>query len=151
MAKQNNKGVIKRIIGAVIDVKFEGELPKILNGLKCKHNGKDLIMEVAQHIGENTVRCIAMDSTDGLTRGVEIEDTGSSIKVPVGREVLGRIMNVVGEPIDERGPIKAKEYYPIHNEAPSLEDQSTASEVLITGIKVIDLLAPYAKGGKIGL
>jgi len=108
-------------------------------------------MEVAQHIGENTVRCIAMDSTDGLTRGVEIEDTGTTIQVPVGREVLGRIMNVVGEPIDERGPIKAKGHYPIHNEAPKLEDQSTASEILVTGIKVIDLLAPYAKGGKIGL
>ena len=151
MAKKSSKGVIKQIIGAVIDVKFESDLPGILNGLKCKHEGKDLIMEVAQHVGENTVRCIAMDSTDGLTRGTEVEDTGSPITVPVGREVLGRIMNVVGEPIDERGPIKSKKAYPIHNEAPSLEDQSTASEILVTGIKVIDLLAPYAKGGKIGL
>ncbi len=150
MAK--NIGFVKQIIGAVVDVEFpNGELPAILNAIICKHEGKDLVMEVAQHVGENTVRAVAMDTTDGLTRGTEVTDAGKPIAVPVGREVLGRIMNVIGEPIDERGAIKTKKTSPIHREAPSLEDQSTASEILVTGIKVIDLLAPYAKGGKIGL
>jgi F-type H+-transporting ATPase subunit beta len=145
-------GFVKQIIGAVVDVEFpNGDLPSILNAIACKHEGKDLIMEVAQHVGENTVRAISMDTTEGLTRGTEVRDTGKPIAVPVGREVLGRIMNVIGEPIDERGAIKSKKTSPIHREAPSLEEQSTASEVLVTGIKVIDLLAPYAKGGKIGL
>jgi len=147
-----NSGFIKQVIGAVVDVEFpNGELPSILNAISCKHEGKDLIMEVSQHVGENTVRAIAMDTTDGLTRGTEVHDLGSPIQVPVGREVLGRIMNVIGQPIDERGPIQTKKTSAIHREAPSLEEQSTASEVLVTGIKVIDLLAPYAKGGKIGL
>lgn len=150
MAKKNI-GKIKQVISAVVDVEFTGDLPAILNALKCKHDGKTLVLEVAQHIGENTVRTIAMDATDGLQRGVEVEDTGAPINVPVGKEVLGRIMNVIGEPIDERGSIKVDKYYPIHKEAPKLIDQSTASEILVTGIKVIDLLAPYAKGGKIGL
>jgi F-type H+/Na+-transporting ATPase subunit beta len=150
MAKKNI-GKIKQVISAVVDVEFTGDLPAILNALKCKHDGKTLVLEVAQHIGENTVRTIAMDATDGLQRGVEVEDTGAPINVPVGKEVLGRIMNVIGEPIDERGAIKVDKYYPIHKEAPKLIDQSTASEILVTGIKVIDLLAPYAKGGKIGL
>ncbi len=150
MAK--NTGFVKQIIGAVVDVEFpNGELPAILNAIICKHEGKDLVMEVAQHVGENTVRAVAMDTTDGLTRGTEVTDAGKPIAVPVGREVLGRIMNVIGEPIDERGAIKTKKTSPIHREAPSLEEQSTASEILVTGIKVIDLLAPYAKGGKIGL
>lgn len=144
-------GHIKQVIGAVVDVEFPGELPAILSAIRCKHEGKYLVMEVAQHLGENTVRAIAMDTTEGLKRGTEVEDTGKSIAVPVGREVLGRIMNVIGEPIDERGPIKTKKTLPIHREAPSLVDQSTSSEILVTGIKVIDLLAPYAKGGKIGL
>ncbi len=150
MAK--NTGFVKQIIGAVVDVEFpNGELPAILNAIVCKHEGKDLVMEVAQHVGENTVRAVAMDTTDGLTRGTEVTDAGKPIAVPVGREVLGRIMNVIGEPIDERGALKTKKTSPIHREAPSLEEQSTASEILVTGIKVIDLLAPYAKGGKIGL
>ncbi|MFI4983704.1 MAG: F0F1 ATP synthase subunit beta [Rickettsiales bacterium] len=144
-------GHIKQVIGAVVDVEFPGELPAILTAIKCKHEGKDLIMEVAQHLGENTVRAIAMDTTEGLQRGTEVHNTGKPIAVPVGREVLGRIMNVIGEPIDERGAIKTKKTLPIHREAPSLSEQSTRSEILVTGIKVIDLLAPYAKGGKIGL
>jgi F-type H+-transporting ATPase subunit beta len=147
-----NKGIIKQVIGAVVDVKFEdGKLPEILNALRCELDGKPLILEVAQHIGEGMVRTIAMDSTDGLARGQEALDTGKPISVPVGREVLGRIMNVVGEPIDGRGDISAKQQAPIHAKAPSLAEQSTASDILVTGIKVIDLLAPYAKGGKIGL
>jgi F-type H+-transporting ATPase subunit beta len=145
-------GVVTQVIGAVVDVKFEdGTLPGILNAITCEVEGRKLVMEVAQHLGENTIRAIAMDSTDGLMRGVKVADTGKPIAVPVGREVLGRIMNVIGEPVDERGPIKASKYSPIHVEAPKLADQSTADEILPTGIKVIDLLAPYAKGGKIGL
>lgn len=150
MAKKNI-GKIKQVISAVVDVEFKDELPAILNALTCKHEGKTLVFEVAQHIGENTVRAIAMDASEGLQRGLEVEDTGAPISVPVGREVLGRIMNVIGEPIDERGPVKSKTFYPIHRDAPKLVDQSTSSEILVTGIKVIDLLAPYAKGGKIGL
>jgi F-type H+-transporting ATPase subunit beta len=145
-------GKVTQIIGPVVDVRFpEGQLPAILNALETQVDGRRLVFEVAQHLGENAVRAIAMDSTDGLTRGQSIADTGAAISVPVGPEVLGRIMNVIGEPIDERGPVTAKQLAPIHAEAPAFVDQSTDDEVLETGIKVIDLLAPYAKGGKIGL
>jgi F-type H+-transporting ATPase subunit beta len=147
-----NKGIITQVIGAVIDVKFpSGNLPAILNALHTKNDGKTLVLEVAQHLGEGEVRTIAMDSTDGLTRGQEVVDTGAPISVPVGRETLGRILNVVGEPIDERGPIGNKQFAPIHASAPPFTEQSTKTEILVTGIKVVDLLAPYAKGGKIGL
>ncbi len=146
-----NKGHIAQVIGAVVDVKFEGDLPPILSALELDNNGNRLVLEVAQHLGENTVRTIAMDSTDGLVRGMDVKDTGSQIEMPVGPKTLGRIMNVIGEPIDERGPIGHTETAPIHAEAPVFEDQSTESEILVTGIKVVDLLAPYAKGGKIGL
>ncbi len=146
-----NKGKIKQILGAVVDVSFEKKLPEILNALSINHNNKDLILEVAQHLGENTVRTIAMDSTDGLVRGQEVLDTEMPISIPVGPETLGRIMNVIGEPVDDRGPVKTKSKSPIHKEAPKFVDQSTESEILITGIKVVDLLAPYSKGGKVGL
>ena len=152
MSTSNKSGRVTQVIGAVVDVQFEaGHLPSILNALECKNEGKRLVLEVAQHLGESTVRTIAMDSTDGLTRGVEVIDTGKAIAVPVGPETLGRIINVVGEPIDERGPIGHKKTAPIHAPAPDFIDQSTEAEVLVTGIKVVDLLAPYAKGGKIGL
>jgi F-type H+/Na+-transporting ATPase subunit beta len=144
-------GRVSQIIGAVVDVQFEGQLPAILSALETDNNGNRLVLEVAQHLGENTVRTIAMDATDGLTRGNPVRDTGSQITVPVGPMTLGRIMNVIGEPIDERGPIGSTMFAPIHAEAPPFTDQSTESEILVTGIKVIDLLAPYAKGGKIGL
>lgn len=144
-------GKITQVMSAVVDVKFEHSVPPILNALKCKFNGRELILEVAQHIGDLTVRAIAMDSTDGLSRGVEVEDTGSQISVPVGRGVLGRILNVIGEPIDGLGEVKTSERSPIYADAPDFVDQSTKSEILVTGIKVIDLLAPYAKGGKVGL
>ena len=148
----NNVGRITQILGAVIDVQFEGDLPFIQNALTTKRsNGETLVVEVAQELGERTVRCIAMDTTDGLVRGNEVLDTGAPISVPVGPETLGRILNVLGEPIDERGPVNAKMTYPIHRAAPSFEDQATSAEVLVTGIKVVDLLAPYLKGGKIGL
>jgi len=151
MAK-DNIGQITQITGAVIDVRFtSGNLPNILNALELQHDGKRLVLEVAQHLGENMVRTIAMDSTDGLQRGQDVTDTGEPIMVPVGPETLGRIMNVIGEPIDERGPVTTKATAPIHNEAPAFSEQSTESEVLQTGIKVVDLIAPYAKGGKIGL
>jgi F-type H+-transporting ATPase subunit beta len=146
-----NKGKIQQVIGAVVDVEFKDDLPQILNALTCKVGDRQVVFEVAQHIGEKVVRTIAMDSTDGLQRGLEVIDTGDQILVPVGREVLGRIMNVIGESVDEKGPIKSNKKYPIHREPPNLVDQSTSSEVLVTGIKVIDLLAPYAKGGKVGL
>ncbi len=146
-----NSGKVKQILGAVVDVSFEDKLPQILDALVVKHENKDLVLEVAQHLGENTVRTIAMDSTDGLIRGQDVVDTGSPISVPVGPETLGRILNVVGEPVDERGPLKTKLRAPIHKSAPEFIDQSTDTEVLVTGIKVVDLLAPYAKGGKIGL
>jgi len=147
-----NKGIITQVIGAVVDVKFPaGKLPGILNALETTNDGKRLVLEVAQHLGENEVRTIAMDSTDGLVRGQEVSDTGAAITVPVGRETLGRIMNVIGEPIDERGPIGNKLSAPIHAKAPEFTEQSTKTEILVTGIKVIDLLAPYVKGGKIGL
>jgi F-type H+-transporting ATPase subunit beta len=151
MATTNNIGKISQVIGAVVDVTFDGEIPAILNALVTENNGQRLVLEVAQHLGENTVRTIAMDGTDGLVRGQNVTDTGAQIRMPVGPETLGRIMNVVGEPIDERGPIGAKQTAPIHAQAPAFVDQSTESEILVTGIKVIDLLAPYAKGGKIGL
>ncbi|MBM5781861.1 MAG: F0F1 ATP synthase subunit beta [Pelagibacterales bacterium] len=148
----SNKGKITQVISAVVDVEFEnGQMPAIYNALECVNNGKKLILEVALHVGERTVRTIAMDSTDGLTRGLEVVDTGKPISVPVGEATLGRIMNVIGEPIDEKGVIESKELFPIHAAAPELVDQATETEILVTGIKVIDLLAPYAKGGKIGL
>ena len=146
-----NIGKIKQVLGAVVDVAFEEKLPQILDALVIKHENKDLVLEVAQHLGENTVRTIAMDSTDGLIRGQKVQDTGNPISVPVGPETLGRILNVIGEPIDERGELKTKLKSPIHRSAPEFVDQSTETEVLVTGIKVVDLLAPYAKGGKIGL
>ncbi|HZS83480.1 MAG TPA: F0F1 ATP synthase subunit beta [Stellaceae bacterium] len=147
----NKIGTIAQVIGAVVDVKFEGELPPILNALHTQNQGKTLVLEVAQHLGESIVRTIAMDTTDGLVRGGEVVDTGGPIKVPVGPETLGRIINVIGEPVDERGPVKTKTTSPIHKPAPEFVDQSTEAEILVTGIKVVDLLAPYAKGGKIGL
>ena len=147
----NKFGTITQVIGAVVDVKFEENLPEILTALECDNSGIRLVLEVAQHLGENTVRTIAMDTTEGLKRGDKVTNTGSSIRVPVGPETLGRIMNVIGEPIDERGPIKTKENWPIHRAAPSFVEQSTETEVLVTGIKVVDLLAPYSRGGKIGL
>ncbi len=146
-----NTGRITQVIGAVVDVQFEDQLPAILSALETKNNGERLVLEVAQHLGENTVRTIAMDSTEGLVRGAEVTDTGAPISVPVGPETLGRILNVIGEPIDERGEIGHKQVAPIHAEAPAFAEQSTEQEILVTGIKVVDLLAPYAKGGKIGL
>ena len=145
------KGKITQIIGAVVDVKFEGELPEILTALECDNGGIRLVLEVAQHLGESSVRTIAMDATEGLKRGDKVRDTGAPIKVPVGPETLGRIINVIGEPIDEKGEVKTKEHWPIHRSAPEFTDQSTETEILVTGIKVVDLLAPYAKGGKVGL
>jgi F-type H+-transporting ATPase subunit beta len=147
----NAKGKVTQIIGAVVDVQFDDHLPAILNALTTDNNGKQLVLEVAQHLGENTVRTIAMDATEGLVRGQAVADTGAPISIPVGNATLGRILNVVGEPVDEQGPVVAAETRAIHQPAPEFSDQSTESEVLVTGIKVIDLLAPYAKGGKIGL
>ncbi len=144
-------GQVTQVMGAVVDVQFEGNLPAILNALTTENSGKELVLEVAQHLGENTVRCIAMDTTDGLVRGQEVKDTGDTISVPVGPATLGRIMNVIGEPVDERGPVEADENWAIHRAAPEFVDQSTETEILVTGIKVVDLIAPYAKGGKIGL
>src|SRR6188474_2285089 len=144
-------GTIAQVIGAVVDVAFESDLPAILTALETDNNGQRLVLEVAQHLGENTVRTIAMDATDGLTRGQVVTNTGQQISVPVGPKTLGRIVNVIGEPIDERGPVGAEQTAPIHAEAPAFVDQSTEAAILVTGIKVIDLLAPYAKGGKIGL
>ncbi|EKF18762.1 F0F1 ATP synthase subunit beta [Nitratireductor pacificus] len=145
------RGAIRQVIGAVVDVQFEDTLPAILNALETENQGNRLVLEVAQHLGENTVRCIAMDSTEGLVRGMEVRDTGSPIAVPVGDATLGRIMNVVGEAIDEAGPVKGDGTRAIHQPAPEYVEQSTEAEILVTGIKVVDLLAPYAKGGKIGL
>ena len=144
-------GRITQVIGAVVDVEFEGSLPAILNALETDNGGNRLILEVAQHLGENTVRTIAMDSTEGLVRGGKVTDTGDAIRMPVGEETLGRIMNVIGEPVDEAGALKTTQTRAIHQEAPPFIEQSTETEVLMTGIKVVDLLAPYAKGGKIGL
>ncbi|HEX5796499.1 MAG TPA: F0F1 ATP synthase subunit beta, partial [Geminicoccaceae bacterium] len=144
-------GRVTQVLGAVVDVQFDGNLPAILNALHTDNHGNKLVLEVAQHLGESIVRTIAMDGTDGLTRGQEVVDTGEPIAVPVGRETLGRILNVIGEPVDERGPVEAKLRVPIHAPAPELVDQSTETEILTTGIKVVDLLTPYPKGGKIGL
>jgi len=150
MAK-NNVGKITQVLGAVVDVQFDGDLPQILNALHVEHQGKRLVLEVAQHLGESTVRTVAMDTTDGMVRGQKAVDTGAPIQVPVGPETLGRIMNVVGEPVDERGEVVTKKTLPIHRAAPEFIEQSTESQILVTGIKVVDLLAPYARGGKIGL
>jgi len=152
MAKEKvSKGKVTQVIGAVVDVQFDGDLPEILNALETENNGNRLIFEVAQHLGENTVRTVAMDASEGLIRGQAVKDTGSPIMVPVGDATLGRIINVVGEPVDEQGPVKSKETRSIHQPAPDFADQATESEILVTGIKVVDLLAPYTKGGKIGL
>jgi F-type H+-transporting ATPase subunit beta len=148
---KNLVGKITQVLGPVVDVKFEGDLPSIMNALECDNHGNRLVLEVAQHLGETEVRTIAMDATEGLTRGQDVTDTGAPISVPVGPECLGRIMNVIGEPIDERGPIKTKQKAPIHAKAPEYVDQNTETEMLVTGIKVIDLLEPYPRGGKIGL
>ena len=148
---KNLVGKITQVLGPVVDVKFEGDLPSIMNALECDNHGNRLVLEVAQHLGETEVRTIAMDATEGLTRGQDVTDTGAPISVPVGPECLGRIMNVIGEPIDERGPIKTKQTAPIHAKAPEYVDQNTETEMLVTGIKVIDLLEPYPRGGKIGL
>ena len=145
------KGKITQVIGAVVDVQFDGQLPAILNALETENNGKRLVLEVAQHLGENTVRTIAMDATEGLVRGLPVSDTGGPIMVPVGDVTLGRIINVVGEPVDEGAPIEVAQKRSIHQPAPDFASQATSSEILVTGIKVIDLLAPYSKGGKIGL
>ena len=149
MAKAHGK--ITQVIGAVVDVQFDGDLPAILNALETTNNGQRLVLEVAQHLGENTVRAVAMDATEGLVRGTPVSDMGEPISVPVGTATLGRIMNVIGEPVDEKGPITSKERRSIHQPAPEFSEQSTESEILVTGIKVVDLLAPYTKGGKIGL
>ncbi len=152
MADQTNVvGSITQVLGAVVDVRFEGELPAILNALRCERENGVLVLEVAQHLGESTVRTIAMDTTDGLVRGDQVTDTGGPITVPVGPETLGRMINVIGDPIDGRGPVETKLRLPIHRPAPEFVDQSTETEILITGIKVVDLLAPYARGGKVGL
>jgi len=147
----NNIGKVSQVLGAVVDVRFEGNLPAIMSALDCDNGGNRLVLEVAQHLGESTVRTIAMDTTEGLVRGQQVTDTGAPIEMPVGPETLGRILNVIGEPIDERGPLKTAKRLPIHREAPNFVDQSTETDVLVTGIKVVDLLAPYSRGGKIGL
>jgi F-type H+-transporting ATPase subunit beta len=147
----NAIGTVTQVIGAVVDVHFDGELPAILTALNVDNGGRTLVLEVAQQLGENTVRTIAMDTTDGLVRGAQVTDTGEPITMPVGPETLGRILNVIGEPVDERGPVVTKMRSPIHKPAPEFVDQSTEAEILVTGIKVVDLLAPYARGGKVGL
>ncbi len=151
MNQSNKIGQITQVTGAVVDVQFDGHLPEILNALETHNNGVRMVLEVAQHLGESTVRTIAMDATDGLVRGGKVTDTGSAISVPVGNGTLGRIMNVIGEPVDEAGPLKFTEKRAIHQEAPAFTEQSTEAQILVTGIKVIDLLAPYARGGKVGL
>src|SRR5271163_5111632 len=142
----NSIGTITQVIGAVVDVRFDGELPEILTALHIDQGDRTLVLEVAQQLGENIVRTIAMDTTDGLVRGTQVVDTGEPIMMPVGPETLGRILNVIGEPVDERGPIVTKQRSPIHKSAPEFVDQSTEAEILTTGIKVVDLLTPYAKG-----
>ena len=148
---QKNLGRVSQVIGAVVDVEFDETLPSILDALQIDNAGQKLILEVAQHLGENEVRTIAMDSTDGLVRGMEVLQTGAPITVPVGPETLGRILNVIGDPVDDGKPVKSKMSLPIHRDAPEYVEQSTSADILVTGIKVVDLLAPYAKGGKIGL
>src|SRR5690606_9900969 len=150
MAK-NLVGKVTQVMGPVVDVQFGGDLPAIMSALETKNHGQRLVLEVAQHLGENTVRTIAMDSTEGLVRGQEVTDTGAPISVPVGEETLGRIINVIGEPVDEAGPVNTNAVRAIHQPAPAFADQATEAQILVTGIKVVDLLAPYAKGGKIGL
>jgi len=147
----NKAGKVTQVMGAVVDVKFDGHLPAIMNALETMNHGQRLILEVAQHLGESTVRTVAMDATEGLVRGQDVSDTGAAISVPVGEGTLGRIMNVIGEPVDEAGPIQFTQRRAIHQDAPTFVEQSTEAQVLVTGIKVIDLLAPYARGGKIGL
>src|SRR6202000_98263 len=147
----NQIGRVTQVMGAVVDVQFEGHLPAILNSLETKNGNNRLVLEVAQHLGESTVRTIAMDATEGLVRGQKVTDTGAPISVPVGEGTLGRIINVIGEPVDEAGPVKSPTRRAIPQEAPSFAEQSTEAQILVTGIKVIDLLAPYARGGKIGL
>ncbi|MFQ5619871.1 MAG: F0F1 ATP synthase subunit beta, partial [Rhodospirillales bacterium] len=149
--KKNIIGTVTQVMGAVVDVHFEGDLPNILNALEVDHQGKRLVLEVAQHLGESTVRTVAMDTTDGMVRGQQVTDSGGPITVPVGPETLGRIINVIGDAVDERGPVETKQRAPIHRPAPEFVDQSTDTEILITGIKVIDLIEPYPKGGKVGL
>jgi F-type H+-transporting ATPase subunit beta len=151
MTTSKNIGTITQVMGAVVDVRFDKELPAIMSALHATNQDKRLVLEVAQHLGESVVRTVAMDSTEGLMRGQEVIDTGNPIMVPVGPETLGRIINVVGEPVDERGPVITKQHFPIHRSAPEFVDQSTETEILVTGIKVVDLLAPYSKGGKVGL
>ncbi|MFN9001130.1 MAG: F0F1 ATP synthase subunit beta [Holosporales bacterium] len=151
MAEAINRGYITQVIGAVVDVRFPEKMPAILNALEVENQGQRLVLEVAKHLGENEVRTIALDATDGLVRGQSVTDTGKPITVPVGQETLGRILNVIGAPVDERGPVNAKKFYPIHRPAPTFIEQATDTEVLVTGIKVVDLLAPYSKGGKVGL
>ena len=147
-----NIGTVTQVMGPVLDIKFEdGQLPDLMNAIEIDNNGVRLVVEVAQHIGDDKVRCIAMSSTDGLMRGTPAKDTGAAIKMPVGEECLGRVLNLLGEPVDNKEPIQASDYWPIHREAPSYEDQQTSSEILETGIKVVDLICPYLKGGKIGL
>src|SRR5579871_5785061 len=148
---KNNVGVVTQVMGAVVDVRFDAELPAILSALRTQNQGKALVLEVAQHLGENEVRTVAMDSTDGMTRGQEVEDTGNPITIPVGPETLGRIINVIGEPVDEGAALKSPHQMPIHRDPPTFADQATEAEILETGIKVIDLICPYARGGKIGL
>ncbi|MDR2067982.1 MAG: F0F1 ATP synthase subunit beta [Holosporaceae bacterium] len=148
---KTNKGHISQVLGVVVDVAFDENVPKILNALEVVNNGKRIVLEVAQQLGENVVRTIALDNTEGLKRGQEVLDTGKMITVPVGKQMLGRIINVIGEPMDDRGPIKSDLFFPIHREAPAFVEQATETEILVTGIKVVDLLTPYAKGGKIGL
>ncbi|HWO86921.1 MAG TPA: F0F1 ATP synthase subunit beta, partial [Stellaceae bacterium] len=148
---RNSIGTVTQVIGAVVDVHFDGELPAILSALEIRDSSRTLVLEVAQQLGENVVRTIAMDTTDGLVRGAEVIDTGGPITMPVGPETLGRILNVIGDPVDERGPVVTNRRLPIHRPAPEFIDQSTEAEILVTGIKVVDLLTPYAKGGKIGL
>src|SRR5438552_17896553 len=147
----NAVGRITQVIGAVVDVQFDGELPAILNALETQNQGKRLVLEVAQHVGEWAVRSIPMDSSEGLVRGQEVTDTGQPIAVPIGEGRVGRIINVIGEPVDEAGPVDYKDRRAIHQPTPLYTDQSTEAQILITGIKVVDLLAPYAKGGKVGL
>src|SRR5690348_4395347 len=144
-------GRVSQVIGAVVDVAFDDHLPAILNALETTNNGSRLVLEVAQHLGENSVRTIAMDTTEGLVRGAVVTDTGAPISVPVGDETLGRIMNVIGEPVDEAGPVNTAQRRAIHQDAPDFTEQSSEAQILVTGIKVVDLIAPYARGGKIGL
>jgi F-type H+-transporting ATPase subunit beta len=151
MNKTQNIGTIIQVISAVVDVAFEGQLPNVLNALECDNDGHKVVLEVAQHLGDKSVRCIALQPTDGLKRGLKVIDTGDTIKIPVGKATLGRILNVIGQPIDKKGPVNAAEHRSIHQDAPKFTNQSTERQILITGIKVIDLLAPYVKGGKIGL